>query len=84
MTPPRRPGGRPWAWWDFEAGRGQLLVPYPPFDCETEDEHAEALDEYEIEPIRWMAANGHLTYEEIERIAEKAEEARPRIGTSAE
>jgi hypothetical protein len=31
-----------------------------------------------------MAANGHLTPDEIAAIAEKANKARPRIGTPAE
>jgi hypothetical protein len=42
------------------------------------------IDAYEIEPIEWMAAHGHLTDEEIAVIEERANEARPRIGTDAE
>jgi len=50
----------------------------------TQDEEAEVWDDYKIEPIEWMAAHGHLTPEEIAAITEKANEARPRIGTDAE
>jgi hypothetical protein len=42
------------------------------------------IDAYEIEPIEWMAAHGHLTDEEIAVIEERANKARPRIGTDAE
>ena len=34
--------------------------------------------------MAWMAAHGHLTDEELAKIAERANEARPRIGTPAE
>jgi hypothetical protein len=48
------------------------------------DEEAEAWDEYQIEPVEWMAAHGHLTSEEVAAITEKANQARPRIGTDGE
>ena len=44
-------------------------------------EPADALDDHEIEPAEWMAAHGYLTDAEIAASAERAEEARPRIGT---
>ena len=52
----------------------------------SQDERAAALDEYEIEPVAWMAAHGHLTDKRggSAKIAERANEARPRIGTPAE
>ena len=86
LTPPLLPGHRPFAWWRYEAGRPHHLTEHPPpLDFETpQDERAEALDEYEIEPMEWMAAHGHLTDEELAKIAERANEARPRIGTPAE
>jgi hypothetical protein len=85
LTPPLRPGRRPFAWWRYEAQRPAHLSDYPPRDFETpQDERAAALDEYEIEPVAWMAAHGHPTDEELAKIAERANEARPRIGTPAE
>ena len=86
LTPPLLPGHRPFAWWRYEAGRPQHLSEYPAlFGGEMrQDERAEALDEYEIEPVAWMAAHGHLTDEELAKIAERANEARPRIGTPTE
>jgi hypothetical protein len=86
LTPPRRVGGRPQDWWDYVAGRDEHLLEDPPLlgFKGTEDEHAAALDEYENEPIIWLAENGHLTAEEIADLAEEANEARPRIGTEAE
>ena len=90
LTPPSSPGQRPWAWWEFEAGRPDHLEPYPDLDHFldrehwSEDEEAEAYDNYENEPIIWMAANGHLTPDELAAITERANEARPRIGTDDE
>ena len=79
-------GLRPWAWWKFEAGREQHLI-----DLEDvlrfegpEDEEAALLDEYETEPVIWLAEHGHLTDRELEKIEERANEARPRVGTDAE
>ena len=79
-------GHRPWGWWAFEAERPKHLVSLTEvLDFEgTQDEEAEALDEYKTEPVEWMAAHGHLTAEEIAAITEKANEARPRIGTDSE
>ena len=86
LTPPMLPGHRPWAWWHYVAQRPHHLSEYPAlFGGEmSQDERAAALDEYEIEPVAWMAANGHLTDEELAKIAEQANEAQPRIGTPAE
>ena len=77
---------RPWAFWRYEAGREQHLI-----DLEdvldfrgTEDEEAAALDEFETEPVVWLAENGHLAEYEVGRIRAKAEEASPRVGTDAE
>jgi hypothetical protein len=79
------PGRRPWAWWKYEAGRSEHLTAYPDLlDPRSDDELAAALDEYEMEPIIWLARHGHLTDDEIAAIAEAADEARPRVGTDAE
>jgi hypothetical protein len=80
----RRPGSRPWAWWHYEAGREQHLTSYP-LDFEgTIEEHRDAIDEYEIEPIVFVASCGELFDHELEQIAAKAREVEPRIGTDAE
>jgi hypothetical protein len=86
LDPPFTPGNRPWGWWAYVAERPQHLVALTEIlDFKgTEEEEAEAWDEYKIEPVEWMAAHGHLTPEEIAAITEKANEARPRIGTDAE
>lgn len=82
----RRPGDRPEAWWQFEAGRPEHLTEYP-LDREagiTIEQHADAVDEYAIEPIRFVASRGELTLEELAALAERANEARLRVGTDAE
>jgi hypothetical protein len=53
-------------------------------DRPTLEEDAEAIDEFENEPIIWMAANGYLTEDEIERIEREAGRAARRIGTDDE
>jgi hypothetical protein len=68
----------------YEARREEHLTPYPPrFELSTE-ERADMLDEWELDPIIFLAANGYLTDREIAAIREKADVARPRIGTDAE
>jgi hypothetical protein len=84
LTPPHRPGRRPSAWWAFDAGRPEHLSDYPPSRGGTIEEQAEALDAYELEPITWMAAHGHLTDPEIEDLRDRAEVARARVGTDDE
>jgi hypothetical protein len=85
LAPPAHPGNRPAAWWDYVAERPEHLSDYPEDNFEDSDgDVAAAIDAYEIEPIEWMAAQGHLTDEEIAVIEECASEARPRIGTDNE
>jgi hypothetical protein len=81
---PSLPGSRPWAWWFFEAGREEYLTPYP-LDFEgTTEEHAEAINDHYIEPVVFLAKNGFLTDDELAAIAEKANEAKTRVGTKRE
>jgi hypothetical protein len=66
------PGRRPWAWWQFEAGRDEHLEPYPSegrFEG-TEEERDAAIHEYNLEPLRWLADNGHLTADERAAVGE--------------
>ena len=42
------------------------------------------MDDYTIEPLVFLAANGHLRDDEISAIRADADEARPRIGTGYE
>jgi hypothetical protein len=84
----RLPGSRPWAWWHYEAGRPQRLEPYPLEGAKwfegTVEERADAVDEYEIEPLVFLASRGELREDELEVLEAEAEEARPRIGTGHE
>ena len=75
----RTTGDRPWGWWAFEAGRPPHLQPLRPGKWKSSEE----IDEYYIEPVRWLAAHG-LREDEIAEIKRRADEARPRIGTPAE
>jgi hypothetical protein len=82
----RRPGQRPWGWWFFEAGREEHLTPYPlrsEFEG-TAEERVDALIEYDIEPVVFLAANGHLRDDELAALRERANEAKLRIGTGGE
>jgi hypothetical protein len=79
-----RPGDRPWAWWHFEAGRDEHLTEYPLRQGEPIDERANAIDAYYLEPVVYLAEHGHLRDDEIAAIAERANEARMRVGTPAE
>ena len=85
LTRPMLPGRRPWAWWKYEAGRSQHLVEYPDHHFKgTIDDQADALDDYKIEPLVFLAGRGELSADELAVIAEKANEARPRLGTDGE
>jgi hypothetical protein len=83
-----RPGNRPAAWWLYEARRPEHLGPHPleppPGEPRWGDEHGRALDDYDFEPILYMAANGHLTNHEVTAIRERGAEARERVGTDRE
>jgi hypothetical protein len=87
----RRPGSRPWAWWHFEAGREQHLVPW----SEAQDgwwlgpgspieERADEYDEWEMEPTLFLASIGELRGDELEQLELAAVEARERVDTGAE
>ena len=80
----RLPGCRPWAWWEFEAGRPEHLEEYPLHFEGTVDANADAIDAYQIEPIVYLAANGHLRDDEVAAFHERATEAQIRIGTPTE
>jgi len=84
LTPPLIPGRRPDAWWRFVADRPEHSTPYPldpPQGAERWGEaHGRALDDHNIEPVVWMAANRHLQHHELEQIREKALEASTRVG----
>jgi hypothetical protein len=83
--PPRAPGFRLWGWWHYVAKRPEHLGEMPMMlDHPTLEEDAEAIDEYENEPIVWMAANGHLTRDEIAKIEAEARAASRRVGTDEE
>jgi hypothetical protein len=78
-------GERPAAWWKYEARRPEHLSEYSGYDPEGSiEEQADLIDEWENEPIIWLAANGHLNPEEIGAIAEDANVARARLGTDEE
>jgi hypothetical protein len=86
LSPPFTTGHRPWAWWEFEAGRDEHLIDLSDVlhFRGSEDDQAALLDEYETEPVIWLAEHGHLSHAEIEQIRKEADEARPRIGTESE
>ena len=77
-------GLRPWAWWRYVAQREEHVTPYPPFYEGFTEDRADALDEYELDPIVFLAAGGYLTDRERATIEARAAEARPRIGTDDE
>jgi hypothetical protein len=83
-----RPGHRPEAWWLYEACRPEHPDPYPldPPSGEARwgEAHGRAIDSYEFEPILYLAADGHLTDDEIKVIRERASEAAERVGTDRE
>jgi hypothetical protein len=84
-TSPPYWGLRPAAFWEFEAERPEHVVAYPEDRFEgTVEERADALDEYEMDPIIFLAENGYLVEREIAAIERKADEARPRVGTDSE
>lgn len=78
------PGRRPWGWWFFEAERDEHLTPYPLDPEGSVEERSKAIDAYYREPVVWLAEHGHLRDDEIAAIAERANEAKLRVGTDAE
>lgn len=82
------PGRRPLAFWAFEAGRPEHLTPRPKLGAGAlyfgDPAGAEALEDWEAEPVEFLAAEGHLTAEELAVIRGRASEAAARLGTAAE
>jgi hypothetical protein len=77
-------GHRPWAWWEFEAGRPDLRFS-PPHDSSLSLAESERHNqEYEIEKFTFLAENGYLTDREIQKIAELGRTAKERIDTGWE
>ena len=83
LEPPLLPGRRPYAWWEFEAGRPQYLteISERELDLATTTRRGH---EREVESLAWMARHGHLTELELEILERRAAEARERIGTDRE
>jgi hypothetical protein len=75
---------RPHAWWDYEAGRPQYVLPAPDYSTHDLAEITRLDHAREVESIAWMARHGHLTGRELDVIARKGHEAKARIGTPAE
>jgi hypothetical protein len=73
------PGSRPAAWWKFIAGRPHRVLHWPSHGHTVQ----EMLD-YEIEPLEWLAREGHLEAWEINKIREDAAVAAARFGTPSE
>lgn len=81
----RLPGRRPWAWWTFDAGRPEHLEPYPEREPdESPEQYAQRFDEWHAEPVRFLAAGGHLLRREAVELIAAGERARARIGTDAQ
>ena len=76
-------GHRPWAFWQYEAERPDLYIG-PPRTPGMIAEATRRSHEHDIERLTFLAANGHLTDEEVDTITEQAEEAAERIGTDRE
>ncbi len=76
----RGPCVRPWGWWRFTARRSEHLLPRPPFTGDAE-QIAQALDEYALEPIRFLAERGYLRDDERDELLARAREAQARIRT---
>ena len=74
------PGVRPLGWWRFVARRPEHLLPRPPFTGEAE-QIAQALDEFTVEPIRYLDSHGHLRDDERDELLARAREAEARVGT---
>ncbi len=86
----RAPGKRPWVYWEFVLGRPEHLTDIPDrefLSLKTQaqrDANALELIEWEIEPYVYLAEQGELSSDEIAALAEKANEARLRVGTKGE
>jgi hypothetical protein len=87
-TPPRSPGSRPAAWWHFESGRPQRIELWSEargrWSAGSLDERADAYDEYEMEPLVFLASIGELRAAELEVLRQEAAEASLRVDTAGE
>jgi hypothetical protein len=79
-------GRRPWAFWRFDCGRDPRVIkdPGPWWRADDKDAYADELDRFHNEPIIYLARHDYLTDRELDAIEQRADEARPRIGTPAE
>ena len=77
---------RPNEWWEQVAGRARHLTDSPGITAAgyQSPETARLLDDWDFEPVLWLARNGHLTPPEVDHIRAKAREAAPRVGTGRE
>jgi hypothetical protein len=83
---PRSNGNRPWAWWEYESARPELRSEPPEaFDFHKGLAYVTRIGHlHEVEKFAYMAAHGHLTEAELEKIAAEGAEAKARIGTEGE
>ena len=72
-------GLRPSAWWRYVAGRPEHLGRCPSMHEADLTERTRWAHLAEVEKWTWLAADGHLTPEERNRIAERGREGRTRI-----
>jgi hypothetical protein len=79
-------GNPPWAWWEYESGRPELRSEPPEaFDFDKGLAYVTRIGHWhEVEKFAYMAAHGHLTEAELEKIAAEGREAKARIGTPGE
>jgi hypothetical protein len=83
---PNSNGNRPWAWWEYESGRPELRSEPPEAsDFRRGLAYVTRIGHlHEVEKFTYMAAHGHLTEVELEKIATQGREAKARIGTPGE
>jgi hypothetical protein len=74
-------GRRPWAFWEFTAGRPARMLPDPSYTGLPVEVFAAAVDECAVEPILFLAEHGYLTDVERAELLRRGREARERIGT---
>jgi hypothetical protein len=77
---------RPDDWWKKIACRPRQLTDWPGILAAGygPPDTGRVLDEWDFEPVLWLARNGHLTAPEIDHIREAAREASPGVGTDRE
>ena len=81
-------GHRPWAWWHYFAEREQHVISYDDQrdarKGKSTEEQPDLYDEYQMEPVLFLASIGRLRHDEVEKLKADADEAGRRIGTSSE